>query len=77
MMVHRNWKQAEEGRRRREEILEAIERYIDEHGYSPTKAELAVTLGVSEETIYRHIKKLVAEGRLEEGSGPRTLRFPL
>lgn len=77
MAQPRNWKQDEKGRQRREEILAAVERFIDEHGYSPTKAELATMIGVSEYTIYSHVKKLIAEGRLEEGPGPRTLRIPL
>lgn len=76
-MPSTNWKYEEQGRRRREEILEAVGKFIDDHGYSPTHQELATMVGVSKYTIQRHVKVLVEEGRLTEAAGPRTLRLPL
>lgn len=76
-MPSTNWRQEGQGARRREEVLEAIERYIDERGYSPTRADIATELGVSEDTVSRAVKRLIADGRLEEGAGPRTFRLPL
>jgi SOS-response transcriptional repressor LexA len=68
-----NWKQREAARRRREEILKTIEDFIDEHGYPPTRQEVADLNGCSLETASRQIRTLISEGRLTEGNGPRTL----
>lgn len=76
-MPNENWKAVEDGKRLQAEILNEIERFQRDWGYSPTRAELGKTLGRSDVVIGKHIKKLVEEGRLTEGNGPRTLAFPI
>lgn len=76
-MASTNWRQEGHGAQRRQQVLDAIERYIDEQGYSPTRQDIAKELDVSEDTIKRAVRKLIEEGRLEEGAGPRTFRIPL
>ena len=76
-MPQTNWNQREEASRLREEILDEIERFLNEHGYSPTRAELGEKLGRSDHIIGKHIQVLIEDGRLTEGKGPRTLALPL
>jgi len=40
------------------QILKLIQRFQDEHGYSPTYAELAKQLGVSTITVFEHLEAL-------------------
>lgn len=68
--------QAEKARRAKDAIVEAVGQYWDEHGYPPTKVEIAKSVGLGNSTVRRHIQTLVDEGRLTEGDGPRTLRLP-
>ena len=70
-----NWKDEELGRRRREDLLSAVERFTEEHGYSPTDPELAQMLGISRSAVQNHIRILMKEGRLERPSGTRSLRI--
>lgn len=70
-----NWRAEKQARERREAIIDAIETYLDEHGYPPTKVELAHILGMSDQTVGRHIKALVEDGRLIDDGGPRALRL--
>lgn len=59
-----NWVQIEQAKRDRARILEAIRTHIDEHGKSPTRAQLAAELGFAEITVRRHVNKLVDDGDL-------------
>lgn len=74
-MADNNWKQQQAKARDLDRILSAIEAYIDEHGYSPTKDEIAEVAGIPNSTTRRHIQALLADGRLTEGKGARTLRL--
>lgn len=56
-------------------VLDAIETYIEMHGHSPTRAEIAALADMPEITVKRHVRALITEGRLIEGAGPRTLRI--
>ncbi|QNN53181.1 LexA family protein [Nocardioides mesophilus] len=76
-MADNNWVQQREKTAALDALCEAIERYTAEHGYSPTRGELAEATGLGESTVRRHLKSLIAEGRVTEGSGPRTLRLAL
>lgn len=74
-MADRNWRQGPASEETRTKILDMIERFTEEHGYPPTKHEIADDLGIAYNTARRHIAVLIADGRLEEGDGPRTLRI--
>lgn len=76
-MADHNWRQAQGSAQTSEDILDALDTFIREKGHSPTRAELAEAVGVSKQTVTRHVRALIEEGRLEEGAGPRTLRFPV
>lgn len=68
--------QAERARKAKEAIVEAVAQYWDDHGYAPTKVEIAQTIQLGNSTTRRHIQELVELGRLTEGKGQRTLRLP-
>lgn len=59
---------------RRERIVLAIEEFWAEHGYAPTRAQVAEIAGLGESTVRAHITALVQEGRLMEDPGHRNLR---
>lgn len=61
---------------RRDLIVDATERYIAEHGYSPTVRELAALVGLaSPSTVHAHLMSLAREGRVSwDPARPRTLR---
>ena len=73
-MAGTNWVQREQAARDRERVLEALIEFIEEHGFSPIRKELAEKTGFSEITIRRHIKALIEAGLVTEEQGPRTLR---
>lgn len=55
---------------RRDEIMAYICRYAREHwGPSPSIREVAIEFGLNYTTVYRHIKRLIAEERLEMRDG--------
>lgn len=55
---------------RQKEVLEAIIRHRDEHGYPPTVRELAWMLGVSSPRgISKHLEALERKGRIRRSSG--------
>src|SRR5690348_8392154 len=60
---------------RRDQVLEAVTNYINEHQISPSMAEIAETTGQSETAVARHVRTLVAQGRLLRGHGHRTIRL--
>lgn len=60
-------------------ILNYIMEYIKEHMYPPSYQEICQGTGVkSKQTVYRYIRVLVKDGRLEtdEPRGARALRVP-
>lgn len=68
-------KAVEEGRDKRRRVLVFVHEFIEEHGYSPTKQEIATHLGVEPKVAAKHVNRLVAEGHLTQGPGPRTIRL--
>jgi DNA-binding IclR family transcriptional regulator len=74
-MATGNQRGVERAQRQMSQLLDVVETYIEENGYSPTRAEIAERMGLSERTVIRYVKRLVEDGRLEEGSGQRTLRL--
>lgn len=75
MTKDNNWVQQRAKAKALDAICEAVEEYTNEHGYSPTKKEIAVITGQGESTVRTHVQQLLADGRLTEGKGPRTLRL--
>jgi DNA-binding GntR family transcriptional regulator len=70
-----NQKGVADARRRREQIVEAVETYRAEHGgLGPTRSELAEIVGLSLKTVEQHVRTLKNEGTLIE-HGVRTLRL--
>lgn len=67
------------GRKRqftKEQILSAIERWVFEHGMSPTVEELRIRLKVgSARTVLRYLAWLEADGIIERRSGARGVRL--
>lgn len=62
------------GRLSRQLTLDFITTYIAEHGWAPTMREIAVAMDCELTTAHSRVHRLVAEGRLESGGGPRQLR---
>jgi repressor LexA len=55
-----------QGEKRREEILAFIRTYSDEHGYSPSIAEIGEAVEiVSPNAVRNHLHKLRDEGKIE------------
>ena len=75
-----NHKSKERGEKVREDILQAIIRYIEEHGYSPTFREIGEMTGIkSTSSVAEHMQKLFREGKIETDAGfstPRAIRVP-
>ncbi|MCX6545742.1 MAG: transcriptional repressor LexA [Acidobacteria bacterium] len=67
------------GRKRQfttEQVLGAIQRWVVEHGMSPTVEELRVRLKVgSARTVLRYLEWLEADGAIERRSGARGVRL--
>lgn len=65
---------------KKEEILEFIISYIQEHGYYPSYDEIGEGVGLrSKSSVNRHIHKMLETGMLEtdaEWSSARALRVP-
>lgn len=65
---------------RKEEVLNAITDYINEHQYPPTVRELCDITGLKSTcSIHGYINKLLEEGKLETDCGigtSRALRVP-
>lgn len=68
------------GERTRGEMLEFIRQYLYEHGYPPSRKEIADGVGLrSTSSVQSHIERMLAEGMLEtdvEEGSPRALRIP-
>lgn len=64
-----------ETRQRQQKIVEFVEDFCAERGYSPTLTEVAKGTGMARNTVRHHVTLLVERGRLlEEPEGNRTLR---
>lgn len=71
--------QVARGNQTREQILDAIIKYMEIHGYAPSFREIGEAAGLSSTaSIKSHIDKLVIEGKLESDNEctPRALRVP-
>lgn len=68
------------GIKTREAILQAIIRYIEEHGYPPSYKEIGQMVGLrSKATIHNQIQRMFYEGMIEtdsEQGTPRAIRVP-
>lgn len=52
--------------RRQREVLDCIEAFINEHGYSPTLEEICGAMGLSSlATVHKHLQNLEAKGLLK------------
>lgn len=49
---------------RRDQILAFIAEYATEHHNAPSTREIALAFGIAQHTVYQHMIKLMAEGRL-------------
>ncbi|MBI3803711.1 MAG: transcriptional repressor LexA [Nitrospirae bacterium] len=59
---------------RQTEILDLIERAVQEQGYPPTLREIAGGLGLSgTRAVEKHLSELIRKGHLRKGPGRRTL----
>lgn len=67
---------SKQGEITRENILLAIEKYTDKHGFSPTVREIGDLSGIkSTSTVHKHLEKLKLQGKVEwNPTQPRTLR---
>jgi repressor LexA len=55
---------------RERRVLEFVSQYIQRHGYAPTLAEIAESLGVNAvSTVHEHLAKLVEKGFLKKTIG--------
>lgn len=75
-----NHKSKERGEKVREDILQAIIGYIEEHGYPPTFREIGEMTGLkSTSSVQHHMEILLEEGKIETDAGfntPRAIRIP-
>lgn len=60
----------------RDKILNYVQQYISEHGYSPTVREIGEAVGLfSSSTVHGHLTRLVELGLISKEDGkPRTAR---
>lgn len=54
--------QKADGIKRRQNMVAFAEKYIREHGYAPTLAEVAAALSANENTIRHHMRQLMRIG---------------
>jgi len=61
--------------RRQREILDAIERFTSEHGYSPSVRDIGAAVGLaSSATVHNHLKRLKMKGLIDwDFAKPRTV----
>lgn len=48
-----------------QELLEAVKRYIAQHGYSPTVRELARVTDTGVGTVHKHLNELIYGGYIK------------
>lgn len=56
-------------RTRRDEIIDFIATYATDHHNAPSTLEIARVFGIAQQTVYHHMIKLMAEGRLVQPDG--------
>jgi repressor LexA len=61
---------------RQREVLEALRRLHDQHGFAPSLREVASEVGLaSASSVHHHVVKLTERGLIERRPGqPRTVR---
>lgn len=68
------------GEKIREDMLQAIIGYIEEHGYPPSFREIGEMTGLrSTSSVQHHMEILLEEGKIETDAGfntPRAIRIP-
>lgn len=62
-----------EGIKRREDIMDFLITYRDTHGYAPSQEEIAVGLGVSRQTIFKHLRIMEDKGLITIGPNARMI----
>jgi SOS-response transcriptional repressor LexA len=63
------------GRDVREQIVDFVVEYMQEHGWSPSYEEISEALGIrNRSTIFKHLHILERENRIVLGGGPRQIR---
>jgi SOS-response transcriptional repressor LexA len=66
----------DQGREKREMILDWLRDYRDQHGYMPSRRELCDGLGLSVGVLKHHVDSLVEQGYLKYEPGSfRTMRL--
>ena len=69
-------KQHTKGRHTRSDMLEFIETFIDENGYSPNYREIGNQLGFAPSVVKYHLERLERQGKVTRVPGrARTLRI--
>lgn len=67
----------EQGKGKRNEILDFIIAYTTEHGYPPTVREIGEGVNLkSTSSVHTHLMKMVDEGMIETDGTPRAIRIP-
>ena len=70
----------EQGKRKRDEILDFIIAYISDHGYAPTTREIGEGVNLkSTSSVHAHLTRMFEEGVIETDTGigvPRAIRVP-
>ena len=56
-------------------VMDCLVAFTTERGYPPTVKELAECLDVKTTAAHYWLKKLVKEGRIVRGDGPRAIRL--
>lgn len=78
--MQRTENKKEEQMNKREEILQAIIGYIQNHGYPPSVREIGEMVGLkSTSTVHAHLTRMFEEGLIETDSEygtPRAIRVP-
>lgn len=59
---------------RRQRVLEVVEDYIEEHGWSPSYEDIMERAGIaSKSTVHQYLYALEREGKIRLGGGPRMI----
>lgn len=70
----------QQGRKKRQEMLDFIIAYISEHGYAPTVREIGDGVKLkSTSSVHSHLLRMASEGMIATDAGfsvPRAIRVP-